>query len=69
MSVEDNAITTEEVITELNKLRYSMPQRPSLQETVKNGMLQNVLNKFEQKILINKEAEYLNLFVPLLFVI
>ena len=28
-------------------------------------MLQNVLNKFEQEILINKEAEYLNLYVPL----
>ena len=28
-------------------------------------MLQNVLNKFEQEILINKEADFLNLHVPL----
>ena len=65
LSVENKEITTKDVILELNKLRYSSPQRPSLQETVKNGMLQNVLNKFQQEILINKEAEYLNLFVPL----
>ena len=65
LSVDDKEITIEEVLLELNKLRYSLPQRPSLQETVKNGMLQNVLNKFEQEILINKEAAYLNLYVPL----
>ena len=65
LSVENHEISVEKVILELNKLRYSSPQRPSLQETVKNGMLQNVLNKFEQEILINKEAEYLNLYVPL----
>ena len=65
LSVEDKEVTTEEVLLELNKLRYSLPQRPSLEETVKNGMLQNILNKFEQEILINKEAEYLNLYVPL----
>ena len=65
LSVKDKKITTEEVLFNLNKLRYSSPQRPSLEETVKNGMLQNVLNKFEQEILINKEAEYLNLYVPL----
>ena len=65
LSVEDRQITTEEVILNLNKLRYTSPQRPSLQETVKNGMLKNVLNKLEQEMLINKEAEYLNLYVPL----
>ena len=65
LSVENSEVTTEEVIQELNKLRYSLPQRPSLQETVKNGMLKSVLNKFEQEILINKEAETLDLYVPL----
>ena len=65
LSVENKEISLEEVIQELNKLRYSLPQRPSLQDTVKNGMLQNVLNKFEQEILINKEADFLNLHVPL----
>ena len=65
LSVKNNEITIEEVILELNKIRYSLPQRLSLQETVKNGILQNVLNEFEQKILINKEAEHLNLYVPL----
>ena len=65
LSVENKEISSEEVLHELNKLRYSLPQRPSLQDTVKNGMLQNVLNKFEQEILINKEADFLNLHVPL----
>ena len=65
LSVENKEINIEEVILELNKLRYSSPQRPSLKETVKNGMLRNVLNKFEQEILINKEADFLNLYVPL----
>ncbi|MDB0048394.1 SurA N-terminal domain-containing protein [Pseudomonadota bacterium] len=65
LSVENQEINIEEVILELNKLRYSSPQRPSLKETVKNGMLRNVLNKFEQEILINKEADFLNLYVPL----
>ena len=65
LSVENKEISTEEVIYELNKLRYSLPQRPSLQDTLKNGMLQNVLNKFEQELLINKEADFLNLHVPL----
>ncbi|MDC0456709.1 SurA N-terminal domain-containing protein [Alphaproteobacteria bacterium] len=65
LSVETQEINIEQVILELNKLRYSSPQKPSLKETVKNGMLRNVLNKFEQEILINKEADFLNLFVPL----
>ena len=55
LSVENQEINIEEVILELNKLRYSSPQRPSLKETVKNGMLRNVLNKFEQEILIRSE--------------
>ena len=65
LSVENKEISSEEVIHELNKLRYSLPQRPPLKDTVKNGMLQNVLNKFEQELLINKEADFLNLHVPL----
>ena len=48
LSVENKEISSEEVLQELNKLRYSLPQRPPLKDTVKNGMLQNVLNKFEQ---------------------
>ncbi|MDG2458769.1 MAG: SurA N-terminal domain-containing protein [Alphaproteobacteria bacterium] len=65
LSVENKEISSEEVLQELNKLRYSLPQRPPLKDTVKNGMLQNVLNKFEQELLINKEADFLNLHVPL----
>ena len=65
LSVKNKEISSEEVLQELNKLRYSLPQRPPLKDTVKNGMLQNVLNKFEQELLINKEADFLNLHVPL----
>ena len=65
LSVDKKEITSEEILNELNKLRYRMPQRPSLQEAINNGMLKNVLDKFEQEILINSEAVSLDLYVPL----
>ena len=64
LSVESKNISSQEILDELNKVRYNMPQRPSLEEAIKNGLLNNVLNKFEQEILINSEATYLNLHVP-----
>ena len=65
LSVGNKEITSEEIINELNRLRYTLPQRPSLQEAIKNGMLKTVLDKYEQEILINSEAKTLNLYVPL----
>ena len=66
LSVGKKEITSEEIVNELNRLRYTMPQRPTLQEAINNGMLKTVLDKYEQEILINSEAEALNLFVPLI---
>lgn len=65
LSVGKQKITSEEIINELNKVRYRMPQRPSINEAIKNGVLNDVINKFEQEILINAEAKELNLYVPL----
>ncbi len=65
LSTEKEKVTTETILNELNRLRYTLPKRPSLKETVENGMLQNVLNKFEQEVLINAEANFLNLYVPI----
>ncbi len=65
LSVENKNITIEEVLNEINRARYMLPERPSLEEAFKNGMHTGVLNKLEQQILINQEANFLNLNVPL----
>ena len=65
LSVGNKKITSEEIINELNKVRYGMPQRPSINEAIKNGVLNDIINKYEQEILINAEAKKLNLYVPL----
>ena len=65
LSLDSKEVTSEEIINELNRLRYTLPQRPSLQEAINNGMLKTVLDKYEQEILINAEASVLNLSVPL----
>ena len=65
LSVGKQKITSEEIINELNKVRYRMPQIPSINEAIKSGILNDIINKFEQEILINAEAKKLNLYVPL----
>ena len=65
LSLHNKDVTSEEILNELNRLRYTLPQRPSLQEAINNGMLKTVLDKYEQEILINAEANALNLYVPL----
>ena len=65
LSVGKQKITSEEIINELNKVRYRMQQRPSINEAIKKGVLNDIINKFEQEILINAEAKKLNLYVPL----
>jgi peptidyl-prolyl cis-trans isomerase D len=42
-----------------------LPERLSLEEAIKNGLHKSILNKLEQKILINEEANFLDLNVPL----
>ncbi len=65
LTVENQNITVEEALNEINRARYLLPDRPSLEEAIKNGLHNGVLNKFEQEILINQEAKSLNLNVPL----
>ena len=65
LSVENQNISVEEVLNEVNRERYMLPERPSLEEVIKNGMYRSVLYKLEQEILINQEASHLNLNVPL----
>ena len=65
LSIGEKEITSEKIVNELNRLRYTVPSKPSLQEAINNGMLKTVLDKYEQEILINSEADSLNLHVPL----
>ena len=65
LSVENQNISTEEALNEINRARYMLPDRPSLEEAIKNGIHKSVLNKLEQEMLINEEANFLDLNVPL----
>ena len=65
LSVENQKISIEEALNEINKARYMLPDRPSLEDAIKNGMYKSVLNKLEQEMLINEEANTLDLNVPL----
>ncbi len=65
LSVENQTISIEEALNEINRARYILPDRPSLEDVIKNGMHKSVLNKLEQQILINEEANFLDLNVPL----
>tara|TARA_Y100000991_G_scaffold213815_1_gene200190 strand:+ start:136 stop:2001 length:1866 start_codon:yes stop_codon:yes gene_type:complete len=65
LSVESQSVTVEEVLNEINRARYLLPNRPSIEDAIKEGIHKNILNKFEQEILINAEAKHLSLNVPL----
>ena len=52
LSVENQSISIEEALNEINRARYMLPDRPSLEDVIKNGMHRSVLNKLEQKALI-----------------
>ncbi len=65
LSVENQKISVEEALNEINRARYMLPDRPSLEDAIKNGMYKSVLNKLEQEMLINEEAKFLDLNVPL----
>ncbi len=65
LSVENQNISIEEALNEINRARYMLPDRPSLEEAIKNGIHKSVLNKLEQEMLINEEANSLDLNVPL----
>ena len=65
LKTNNQNITIERAINDLNRARYSSPTRPSMKETLENGMYNNVLNKLEQEILLNSEGEELKLYVPM----
>ena len=65
LSVKNQNISIEEALNEINRARYMLPERLSLEEAIKNGVHKSVLNKLEQEILINEEANFLDLNVPL----
>ena len=65
LSVENQTISIEDALNEINRARYMLPDRPSIEDAIKNGMHKSVLNKLEQEILINEEANFLDLNVPL----
>ncbi len=65
LSVENQTISIEEALSKINRARYMLPDRPSLEDAIKNGIHKSVLNKLEQEILINEEANFLDLNVPL----
>ena len=65
LSVKNQNISIEEALHEINKARYMLPDRPSLEEAIKKGMYKGVLNKLEQEMLINEEANFLELNVPI----
>ena len=65
LKTNNQNITIERAINDLNRARYSSPTRPSMKETLENGMYNKVLNKLEQEILLNSEGEELELYVPM----
>ena len=65
LTVNNEFVTVEKVINELNRIRYSLPERPNLQEVIKKGLHRNVLQRLEQELLLNSEAKFLKLSVPM----
>ena len=62
---DNNEISIDKAINEINRIRYGSPSRPSLKEMFDNGTYKTVLNKLEHEILLNSEAKKLNLSVPM----
>jgi len=62
---DSKEISIDKAINEINRIRYSSASRPSFNEIFENGTYKTVLNKLEQEILLNSEAEELNLNVPM----
>ena len=62
---DSKEISIDKAINEINRIRYSSASRPSFNEIFENGTYKTVLNKLEQEILLNSEAQELNLNVPM----
>ncbi len=64
LETNNQKITLERAINELDRARYSTPSRPSLKEILESQVSKNILNNLEQEILLNSEGKDLNLHVP-----
>ena len=65
LKTNNQKITLERVINELDRARYSTPSRPSLKEILESRISKTILNNLEQEILLNSEGKELNLKVPI----
>ena len=65
LETNNQKITLERVINELDRARYSTPSRPSLKEILESRISKTILNNLEQEILLNSEGKELNLKVPI----
>ena len=64
LETNNQKITLERAINELDRARYSSPSRPSMKEILESGISRTILNNLEQEILLNSEGKDLNLHVP-----
>ena len=64
LETNNQKITLERAINELDRARYSSPSRPSMKEILESGISKTILNNLEQEILLNSEEKSLNLHVP-----
>ena len=64
LETNNQKITLERAIEELDRARYTSPSRPSMKEILESGISQTILNNLEQEILLNSEGKDLHLNVP-----
>ena len=64
LETNNQKITLERAIEELDRARYTSPSRPSMKEILESGISRTILNNLEQEILLNSEGKDLNLHVP-----
>ena len=60
----DFEISYEQIINDFNKIRNTNTGRIDVQTAIQNGYLNNVLIRNKAELIINQEAQYLNLGVP-----
>ena len=60
----DFEISYEQIINDFNKTRNTTTGRIDVQTAIQNGYLNNVLIRNKAELIINQEAQYLNLVVP-----
>ena len=64
LETNNQKITFERAINDLDRARYSTPSRPTMKEILESRISRTILNNLEQEILLNSEGKDLNLHVP-----